>query len=216
MSDWKADLDPEARGGRYLAWKEVARATGLSRTTAWRLQKRGEFPAPYVISPGRVGYRDDEVEAWRMSRGRSAARAGPASATPRPRPRDGFCGSVGAAGRGGRDAAPTPPPARIAGGWRAVLARFDRTGAARPNVPPPPAVGAGDHRADLVRLLGRRASAWTPSAEGASIAGIPAPRPCRCGVQEQAFHGPITPGPPDDVGDPPDAPIRLLLDRRGR
>lgn len=68
MSHWKDFLDPEARGGRYLAWKEVARATGLSRTTAWRLQKRGEFPAPYVISPGRVGYREGEVEAWRVSR----------------------------------------------------------------------------------------------------------------------------------------------------
>lgn len=109
MSDWKADLDPEARGGRYLAWKEVARATGLSRTTAWRLQKRGEFPAPYVISPGRVGYRDDEVEAWRMSRGRSAARAGagqrdPAAAT---------AGRVSAGPSAPPDAAAeTPPPRR--------------------------------------------------------------------------------------------------------
>jgi predicted DNA-binding transcriptional regulator AlpA len=53
----------------------VGRATGLSRTTAWRLQKRGEFPAPYAISPGRVGYREDEVEAWRISRDHSGARA---------------------------------------------------------------------------------------------------------------------------------------------
>ena len=55
MPHWKAFLNPEAGGGRYLPWKEVARATGLSRTTAWRLQKRDDFPAPYVISPGRVG-----------------------------------------------------------------------------------------------------------------------------------------------------------------
>lgn len=74
MSHWKTFLDAEARGGRYLPWKEVARATGLSRTTAWRLQKRGEFPAPYAISPGRVGYREDEVEAWRVSRDHSGAR----------------------------------------------------------------------------------------------------------------------------------------------
>jgi len=65
---WKAFLDPDARGGRFLPWKEVARETGLSRTTAWRLQKRDDFPAPYAISPGRVGYREDEVEAWRRSR----------------------------------------------------------------------------------------------------------------------------------------------------
>ena len=74
MSHWRDVLDPDARGGRFLPWREVARATGLSRTTAWRLQKRDEFPAPYVISPGRVGYREDEVEAWRVSRDHSAAR----------------------------------------------------------------------------------------------------------------------------------------------
>jgi prophage regulatory protein len=69
MTHWKDCLDPNVHGGgRYLPWKEVARTTGLSRTTAWRLQKRGEFPAPYIISPGRVGYREDEIEAWRASR----------------------------------------------------------------------------------------------------------------------------------------------------
>lgn len=75
MTHWKDHLDPQSRGGRFLPWKEVARATGLSRTTAWRLQKRGEFPAPYAISPGRVGFLEDEVEAWRVSRDHSAARA---------------------------------------------------------------------------------------------------------------------------------------------
>jgi prophage regulatory protein len=79
MSHWRSFLDAEARGSRYLPWKEVARATGLSRTTAWRLQKRDEFPAPYAISPGRVGYREAEVEAWRVSRDHSAARARPSA-----------------------------------------------------------------------------------------------------------------------------------------
>lgn len=74
MSNWKDHLDPAARGGRYLPWKEVARATGLSRTTAWRLQRRGEFPSPYAISPGRVGFREDEIEAWRASRDHSLPR----------------------------------------------------------------------------------------------------------------------------------------------
>jgi len=95
MTNWKAYLDPNTRGGRYLPWKEVARATGLSRTTAWRLQKRDEFPAPYVISPGRVGYREDEVEAWRVSRdvrgratpAREAVRETPRPPTPTPAPR---------------------------------------------------------------------------------------------------------------------------------
>lgn len=76
MAHWRRFLDADARGGRYLPWKEVARATGLSRTTAWRLQKRDDFPAPYSISPGRVGYKEDEVEAWRASRALSPGRGG--------------------------------------------------------------------------------------------------------------------------------------------
>jgi predicted DNA-binding transcriptional regulator AlpA len=53
---------------RLLAWRTVRELTGLSRTTAWRLQKRGEFPLPVVMSPGRVGWRETEVEAWQASR----------------------------------------------------------------------------------------------------------------------------------------------------
>lgn len=68
MSHWREHLDPAAAGGRDLPWNEVARRTSLSRTTAWRLQKQDAFPAPYVISPGRVAYREEEVEAWRRSR----------------------------------------------------------------------------------------------------------------------------------------------------
>jgi len=74
MAHWRTFLDGEARTSRYLPWREVARTTGLSRTTAWRLQKRDDFPAPYAISPGRVGYREEEVEAWCASRGHSGPR----------------------------------------------------------------------------------------------------------------------------------------------
>jgi len=68
MGHWKDFLPASGESGRFLRWREVAHATGLSRTTAWRLQKRDEFPAPYAISPGRVGYREAEIEAWRASR----------------------------------------------------------------------------------------------------------------------------------------------------
>lgn len=98
MAHWRTFLDGEARAGRYLPWREVARTTGLSRTTAWRLQKRDDFPAPYAISPGRVGYREEEVEAWCVSRGHSGPRARPspearieaASAEPSPVPAAGL------------------------------------------------------------------------------------------------------------------------------
>jgi len=75
MTTCKDFLDPGAPGGRYLPWKEVAFSTGLSRTTAWRLQRRDEFPPPYVISPGRVGYLESEVSAWKASRAHRTERA---------------------------------------------------------------------------------------------------------------------------------------------
>lgn len=68
MAGWRDFLDPLAPTGRYLPWKEVAHATGLSRTTAWRLHRRDEFPRPYPISPGRVAYLECEVDAWKRWR----------------------------------------------------------------------------------------------------------------------------------------------------
>jgi predicted DNA-binding transcriptional regulator AlpA len=74
MANWTDFLDPNEPDGAYLPWKKVEPRVGISRTTAWRLQKCGDFPKPYVVSPGRVAYRESEVEAWKASRGhRSAA-----------------------------------------------------------------------------------------------------------------------------------------------
>lgn len=73
MSHWTDHLDPQGPDGAYLPWKKVEPRVGISRTTAWRLQKAGDFPRPYVVSPGRVAYRESEVEAWKASRGRRAA-----------------------------------------------------------------------------------------------------------------------------------------------
>jgi predicted DNA-binding transcriptional regulator AlpA len=78
MSHWTDFLDPSGPDGAYLPWKKVEPRIGISRTTAWRLQKTGDFPKPYVVSPGRVAYRESEVEAWKASRGhRSADQAPP-------------------------------------------------------------------------------------------------------------------------------------------
>lgn len=69
MAHWTDYLDRDGPDGAYLSWSKVEPRVGISRTTAWRLQKRGEFPKPYVMSPGRVAYRESEVEAWKASRG---------------------------------------------------------------------------------------------------------------------------------------------------
>ncbi len=56
-----------------LSVKQVQAATTLSRTTLWRMARAGTFPAPVRLSPGRVAWRQDEVDAWVASRERRAA-----------------------------------------------------------------------------------------------------------------------------------------------
>ena len=73
MRHWTEFLENDGPDGAYLPWKKVEPRVGISRTTAWRLQKSGDFPKPYVVSPGRVAYRESEVEAWKMSRGHRSA-----------------------------------------------------------------------------------------------------------------------------------------------
>ncbi len=53
---------------RILPWLRVRDIAGISRTTAWRLQNTGDFPRPVMLSPGRVGWRESDVRAWRASR----------------------------------------------------------------------------------------------------------------------------------------------------
>jgi predicted DNA-binding transcriptional regulator AlpA len=73
MKHWSEFVDPNGPDGAFLSWRQVAARVGISRTTAWRLQKVGEFPKPYVVSAGRVAYRESEVEAWKASRGHRPA-----------------------------------------------------------------------------------------------------------------------------------------------
>jgi predicted DNA-binding transcriptional regulator AlpA len=44
--------------------REVSHRTGLSRTTLWRLERRGAFPARRQISLGAIGWIEAEVEQW--------------------------------------------------------------------------------------------------------------------------------------------------------
>ncbi len=46
----------------------VQEVTSLSRTTRWRLERRGQFPKRVRLSPGRVGWRQAEIEDWISSR----------------------------------------------------------------------------------------------------------------------------------------------------
>lgn len=53
---------------RLLPWDRVRDVTGLSRSTAWRLQQIGDFPEPVRISPNRVGWWESELTAWKATR----------------------------------------------------------------------------------------------------------------------------------------------------
>jgi prophage regulatory protein len=57
---------------RFMPRPEVLRTTGFSNTTLWREVRKGRFPAPVAISPGRVGWLASAVQAWVESRASTA------------------------------------------------------------------------------------------------------------------------------------------------
>lgn len=70
------DGEPVEAGGRadrLLSWDRVHDLVGLSRSTAWRLQRAGDFPKPVQLSPGRVGWWESELTAWKTARSAGGA-----------------------------------------------------------------------------------------------------------------------------------------------
>lgn len=53
---------------RIVSPKAVTAKTSLSRTTLWRLSRKGDFPAPRKLSENRIGWSLNEVEAWLAAR----------------------------------------------------------------------------------------------------------------------------------------------------
>lgn len=49
---------------RLISRNEVLKRTSLSRATLWRMEGDGRFPKPVQISPNRVAYKEDDVDAW--------------------------------------------------------------------------------------------------------------------------------------------------------
>ena len=56
------------REDRLLPWRSVRDITGISRTTAWRMQQTGDFPSPVPVSAKRVGWWESELTAWKARR----------------------------------------------------------------------------------------------------------------------------------------------------
>ena len=95
-------LETGGPGDRILHWTEVKQMTGLSRSTTWRMQQTGAFPRSIALSPGRVGWWESELAAWRKTRGAGRFRPPAAPRLPgtarRARPSE---PTVFAAGQGG-------------------------------------------------------------------------------------------------------------------
>jgi len=53
---------------RLLRARVVCERTGLSRTTLWRLERRGAFPRHRQLSANAVGWLEEKVTAWIRAR----------------------------------------------------------------------------------------------------------------------------------------------------
>jgi prophage regulatory protein len=59
---------------RILPAREAYNRTGVSRGLAWSEERAGRFPKRIQITPFRVGYFEDEIDAWIESRPRALGR----------------------------------------------------------------------------------------------------------------------------------------------
>lgn len=53
---------------QFLGWRELRQLLPVSRTTIWAWRRRGDFPAPLRLSPGRMAWRASDVRAWMEAR----------------------------------------------------------------------------------------------------------------------------------------------------
>ena len=62
------DVEVTNRPLRFLRFPIVRARTGLSRTTIWRLERRGDFPRHRRISSNAVAWAEHEVADWIRSK----------------------------------------------------------------------------------------------------------------------------------------------------
>lgn len=58
---------------KLLRFPVVREMTGLSRSTIWRLERRGEFPKHHRIAPNVVAWVEEDVSDWIQLRTSSVA-----------------------------------------------------------------------------------------------------------------------------------------------
>lgn len=62
-----------AERSRFLRIPDVIRETGLSRTTIYRLERRGDFPPRVTLSPNSMGWWSNEIDGWKLGRARKGS-----------------------------------------------------------------------------------------------------------------------------------------------
>lgn len=62
---------------KLLSFNEASKRVGVNPATVRRLLGRGEFVQPLVLSPRRVAFIEDEVDAWLLARPRVKATSQP-------------------------------------------------------------------------------------------------------------------------------------------
>jgi prophage regulatory protein len=65
-------MEVMAMQNEFLRWPRVRQLTGLSRSTVWRLEKSGQFPARRKLSANSVGWSLIDLQAWMQSRNAAA------------------------------------------------------------------------------------------------------------------------------------------------
>jgi predicted DNA-binding transcriptional regulator AlpA len=53
---------------RMIRTAELTKMVGMSRTTIWRMEKSGEFPARVSLGAGSIAWRLSEINQWIQSR----------------------------------------------------------------------------------------------------------------------------------------------------
>ena len=53
---------------RILRAHEVQKIVGISRSTIWRMERKGQFPARLPLGTGSVGWLKSDIESWVNSR----------------------------------------------------------------------------------------------------------------------------------------------------
>ena len=57
-----------ASAGRFMSVNDVIASVGVSRATIYRMVAKNKFPTQHVLSAGRVGWWERDVEDWLTTR----------------------------------------------------------------------------------------------------------------------------------------------------